>query len=87
MAHYYINTNEIPGELSRETMVLYFTGVYIINRTLHGRLDKRNFSSSVQIYFMSERSERVKYFQHEKRNFESLRGHEISSIYDVLLIC
>ena len=32
-------------------------------------------------YFTSERSERVKYFQHEKRNFVSLRDHVISSIY------
>ena len=34
-------------------------------------------------YFMSERSDRVKYFQHETRNFESPRGHKISSIYDM----
>ena len=82
---YYINTNEIPGELSRENMisshvkitcyfhmwkyhrcygyiinhafrriklfqwmVWYFIGVYIINRTLHGRLEIRNFSSRVE---------------------------------------
>ena len=25
-------------------MVWYFTGVYIINRTLHGRLERRNFA-------------------------------------------
>ena len=32
-------------------MVLYFIGVYIINRTSHGRLKIRNFSSRVeQIY-------------------------------------
>ena len=75
-----VNTNEIPGELSRENMisshvkitcyrspllwlhnksrlsnmfeaksemVWYFVGVYIINRTLHGRLEIRNFSSRV----------------------------------------
>ena len=62
------NTNEIPGEHSRENMilsshyylrafrgkrcltemVLYFIGVYIINRTLHGRLEIRNFSSRVE---------------------------------------
>ena len=29
-------------------MVWYFIGVYIINRTLHGRLDIRNFSSLVE---------------------------------------
>ena len=28
-------------------MILYFIGVYIINRTLHGRLEIRNFSSRV----------------------------------------
>ena len=31
-------------------------------------------------YFTSERSERVKYFQHSKRNFVSPRGHVISSM-------
>ena len=41
-----------------------------MNRTLHGRLEMQNFSSSVE-----------KYFQHEKRNFVSPRGHVISSIY------
>ena len=62
----YINTNETPGELSRENlicshvirspllrlhnfvakceMVWCFIGVYIINRTLHGRLEIQNFS-------------------------------------------
>ena len=83
---YYINTNEIPGELSRENlisshvkitcylhmwkyhhcygfiinrtfqtkklfiskMVWHFIGVYIINRTLHGHLEIRNFSSRVE---------------------------------------
>ena len=76
MFFYYINTNEIPGELSRENlisshmkispllwlhnksllshqkkMVWYFIGVYIINRTLHGRLEIRNFSSRVEKIF------------------------------------
>ena len=32
-------------------MVWYFIGVYIINRTLHGRLEIRNFSSRVEKYF------------------------------------
>ena len=41
-------------------MVWYFIGVYIIKRTLHGRLEIGNFSSSVEKYFTSERSERVK---------------------------
>ena len=44
-------------------------------RILHGRAEIRNFSSSVEKYFTSERSERVKYFQHEKKNFVSPSGH------------
>ena len=34
-------------------MVWYFIGVYIINRTLHGRLEIRNFSSSGEKLFHS----------------------------------
>ena len=45
-------------------MVGYFIGVYIINRTLHGRLEIRNLSSRVE-----------KIFQHSKRNLVSPRGH------------
>ena len=52
-------------------MVWYFIGVYIINRTLHGRLEIWNFSSSVEKYFTSERSD---FFQHEKRNFVYLHA-------------
>ena len=86
---YYINTNEIPGELSRENMmsshvkitcylhlrkdhgcyghmihrafrskknaIVKWFGIslvfHIINRTLHDRLEIRNFSSSVEKYF------------------------------------
>ena len=44
-------------------MVWHFIGVYIINRTLYGRLEIRIFSSRVEKYLTSlERSERVKYF-------------------------
>ena len=67
-------------------MIWHFMGVYIINRTLHGRLEIRNFSSRVKKYFTSERVE--KYFtrslltrtQHSKGNFVSRRGHVIFSI-------
>ena len=34
-------------------MVWYFIGVYIINRTLHGRLEIQNFSSRVEKIFDS----------------------------------
>ena len=63
-------------------MVWHFIGVYIINRILHGRLEIQNFSSSVEKYFTSERSERVKYFfQHSKRKFVSPRGYVITTIF------
>ena len=63
-------------------MVWYFIGVYIINRTIHGRLEIRNFSSRVEknISRVSAVNE-WNIFQHEKRNFPSPRGHIISSIY------
>ena len=32
-------------------MVWHFTGIYIINRTLHDRLEIRNLSSRVEKYF------------------------------------
>ena len=46
-----------------------------IKRILYGRAEIRNFSSSAEKYFTSECSERVKYFQHEKRNFVFPSGH------------
>ena len=63
-------------------MVWYFIGVYVINRTLHGRLEIQHFSSSVEKYFTSvaQRTSEI-FFQHEKRNFVSPRGHVISSIF------
>ena len=51
-------------------MVWYFIGVYIFNRTLHGRLEIRNFFCRVE-----------NIFQHSKRNFVPPRGHVISSIH------
>ena len=54
---------------SGSEMVWYFIGVYIVNRTSHGRLEIRNFSSSVEKYFTSQRSERVKYFSTLKEKF------------------
>ena len=57
-------------------MVWYFIGVYIINRTLHGRLEIRNFSSRVEKIFFNTLT--------TKRNFVSQRGHVISSIYQGL---
>ena len=53
-------------------MVWYFVDFYIINRTLHGRLEIQNFSSRVEKIFHSFAS---------KGNFVSPRGHVISSIF------
>ena len=53
-------------------MVCYFIGVYIMNRTLQGRLEIRNFSSRVE--------------KHSKRNFVSPPGHVISSIKSIQYI-
>ena len=54
---------------SGSEMVWYFIGVYIINRTSHGRLEIRNYSSSVEKYFTSQRGERVKYFSTLEEKF------------------
>ena len=43
-------------------MVWHFIGVYIINRTLHDRLEIRNFSSRVEKYFTRSLRSLVKYF-------------------------
>ena len=52
-------------------MVWYFIGVYIINRTLHGRLEIRNFSSRVENISRVSAANEWNIFQHEKRNFVS----------------
>ena len=121
---YYINTNEIPGELSRENLisshvkitcylcmwkyhrwygfiinrtfwpknyfskrVLYFIGVYIINRTLHYRLEIQDFSSNVEKNIsLVHCSHSWNIFQHSKRNFVSPSGHVISSITTTYLL-
>ena len=44
----YIIDHTFPRE---SEIVCYFIGVYIINRTLHGRFEMQNFSSHVQKYF------------------------------------
>ena len=43
-------------------MVWHFIGVYIINRTLHDRLEIRNFSTRVEKYFTRSPRSLVKYF-------------------------
>ena len=57
-------------------MVWYFISVYIINKTSHGRLEIRNFSSRVEKIFHSFAA-----LTRKKRNFVSPSDHVISSIY------
>ena len=64
-------------------MVWYFIGVYIINSTLHGRLEIRNFSSRVENILLVRCAHSWNIFQHSKRNFVSPRGHVISSICNI----
>ena len=61
--------------------------IYIINRTIHGRLGIRILSSRAESISHSFASlTRERYFQHSKIKFVSPRGHEISSMYNDLII-
>ena len=63
-------------------MVWYFIDVYKMNRTLHGRLEIRNFFSCIEEFFYSFAAlTREIFFEHSRRNFVSPSGHVISSIY------
>ena len=66
--------------INRGKMVWYFTGVYIINRILHARLWIWILSSRGQL----DISDRV---DHSKIKFISTRGHVISSMYSMLVVC
>ena len=55
-------------------MVWHFLGVYIINRTLYGRLEIRIFSSRVEKYFTSELLSLVKYIFNTRREISYRRG-------------
>ena len=60
----------------------HFINIYIINRTLHGRLGIRILSSRAESISHSFASlTRERYLQHSKIKFVSPRGHVISSIY------
>ena len=50
-------------------MVWHFIGVYIINRTLHDRLEIRNFSSRVEKYFTRSLRSLVKYLSTLEEKF------------------
>ena len=63
-------------------MVWYLIGVYIIKRTLHDRLEKRNFSSRFEKTFHSLAALTREIFFNTRREISlSPRGHVISSIY------
>ena len=50
-------------------MVWHFIGVYIINRTLHDRLEILNFSSSVEKYFTCLLRSLMKYYSTLEEKF------------------
>ena len=62
-------------------MVWHLIGNYIINRTLHGRLEIRNFSSRVAKYFTCSLRSPVKNFSTREENFRISAGYVISSMY------
>ena len=76
------NKPHLSDQKTLSKMVWHFIGVYIINRTLHGRLEIRNFSSRVEKNISLVRCVHSwNIFQHSKRNCVSPRGHVISSMY------
>ena len=59
-----------------------FISIYVINRTLHGRLEIRILSSRAESISHSFAALiRERYFQHSKIKLASPRGHVISSMY------
>ena len=67
-------------------MVRYFFVVYVINRTLHDRLEIRNFFSRVEKIFHSFVAPTHEiFFNSSKRSFVSPHSHIISSIYCTII--
>ena len=66
-------------------LVFHWCSYNKINRTLHGRLEIRNFSSRVENISLVRCAHSWNIFQHLKRNFVFSRGHVISSIYYYLV--
>ena len=61
-------------------MVWYFIGVYIINRTLHGRLEKMSLLVLKNISLV--RCPHLwKIFQHSKRNFDRISARPCNILY------
>lgn len=60
---------------SKSETVWIFSGVYMINRILHGGLAIQNFSSRDEKYFTRLLHSFARYFQHSERNFVSPRSH------------
>ena len=55
-------------------MVWYFIGVYRMNRTLHGRLEIRNFFSRIEEFFTRSLRSPVKYFLNTRGEISYLRA-------------
>ena len=67
LAHNFFGLNAMAAKLCKEQQISF--------SNIRGGAEIRNFSASVEKYFTSERSEQVKYSQHEKRNLVSPSGH------------
>ena len=71
----YLHVQGIDRSSVRTRMChLVYCMLYIEDIT-YGRLEIRNFSSSVEKYFTSEHSEQVKYFSTREEKFVSPSGH------------
>ena len=55
-------------------MVWYFIGVYKMNRTLHGRLEIRNFFSCIEEFVTCSLRSLVKYFLNTRGEISYLRA-------------
>ena len=77
-------SSEVVGNLRKSPKTsLCIVRIFIIKRKLHGRLKVRNFSSRVERYFTSERSERMKYLWTREEKFCISARPVTSSIFNI----
>ena len=73
-------TREKITVVAKSEMVRHFIGAYIINRTLHGRLKIRNFSTRVEKYFRSFAALTRELFFNTRRALIAGHAHKISAL-------
>ena len=62
-------------------MIWYFTGVCIINRTVHGSWEIRSFSSRIKIYFTRSLRTLMNYFSTLEEKFRIFARSYIKYLY------